>query len=69
MKDIIDLALLIRSGRLALKRAADAMRLTFDRRQTHELPPALLKPPAEWQLRLKSWRKNANFRRHECIVR
>jgi hypothetical protein len=54
VKDLIDLALLIRSGRLAPKRAADALRLTFVRRQTHELPSKLLKPPPEWQARFNS---------------
>ena len=54
VKDLIDLALLIRSGRLAPKRAADALRLTFVRRQTHELPSELLKPPPEWQGRFNS---------------
>ena len=49
VKDLIDMALLIRSERLAPKSAADAVRLTFNRRQTHELPSELLKPPAEWQ--------------------
>ena len=49
VKDLIDMTLLIRSGRLAPEGTADALRLTFVRRQTHELPSVLLKPPAEWQ--------------------
>jgi len=51
VKDLIDLALLIRSSGLTPKRAADAVHLTFDRRRTHELHPALLKPPRDWQAR------------------
>jgi Nucleotidyl transferase AbiEii toxin, Type IV TA system len=51
VKDLIDLALLIRSGGLARKRTADAVRLTFERRRTHELPPALLEPPQDWLAR------------------
>lgn len=49
VKDLVDLALLIRSGGLTKKRTVDAVRLTFDRRRTHKLPPALLKPPRDWQ--------------------
>ena len=54
VKDLIDLALLIGSGRLAPKRSADALRLTFDRRHTHELPSELQKPPPEWQRRFRA---------------
>ncbi len=54
VKDLIDLALLIRSGGVSPKQAADALRLTFDRRQTHRLPSELLKPPPEWQGRFQA---------------
>jgi hypothetical protein len=54
VKDLVDMALLIRSGQLAPEGAADALRLTFVRRQTHELPSVLLKPPPEWQGRFDS---------------
>jgi hypothetical protein len=54
VKDLIDMALLIRSGQLAPEGTADALRLTFDKRQTHELPSGLLKPPPEWQGRFNS---------------
>jgi hypothetical protein len=54
VKDLIDLALLIRSGQFEPKRAADAVRLTFERRQAHELPSELLKPPAEWRGRFNA---------------
>ena len=53
MKDIIDLALLIRSGGLAMKRTPDAVHLTFDRRRTHELVLPLPKPPRDWQGRFE----------------
>jgi len=53
VKDIIDLALLIRSGGLTMKRTADAVHLTFERRRTHELQPSLPKPPREWQGRFE----------------
>jgi hypothetical protein len=49
VKDLVDLALLIGSDGLNPKRTADAVHLTFDRRRTHELPPAPLEPPRDWQ--------------------
>ena len=48
VKDLVDLALLIGSGGLTLPRVADAVHLTFKRRRTHELPPALAEPPHDW---------------------
>ena len=50
VKDLVDLALLIRSGGLDKQRILDALRLTFERRQTHDLPVGLVPPPADWQL-------------------
>lgn len=50
VKDLLDLALLIGSGGLDEARLMDALRLTFDRRKTHELPSVLAPPPAEWQI-------------------
>lgn len=51
VKDLIDLALLIRSGGLSRTRAADALHLTFQRRRSHELPAALAEPPQDWERR------------------
>ncbi len=50
VKDLVDLALLIGSGGLDKQRILDALRLTFERRQTHDLPVGLVPPPADWQL-------------------
>ena len=50
VKDLVDLVLLIESGRLDKRRILDALRLTFERRDTHELSAALIPPPAEWQV-------------------
>ena len=50
VKDLVDLALLIRSGELDKQRILDALRLTFDRRGTHDLPGGLVPPPADWQI-------------------
>jgi hypothetical protein len=51
VKDLIDLALLIRSGGLGPTRTADALLLTFQNRQTHELPAVLVEPPRDWERR------------------
>jgi hypothetical protein len=50
VKDLVDLALLIGSGELNQRRIQDALRLTFERRGTHDLPPGLPSPPADWQI-------------------
>lgn len=50
VKDLVDLALLIGTGGLDERRVIDALRLTFDRRETHEFPAALNEPPADWQV-------------------
>lgn len=48
VKDLIDLLLLIRSGKLAKERIAKAVRATFEHRKTHLLPTKLLEPPEGW---------------------
>jgi len=50
VKDLVDLALLIGAGGLDKPRILDALRLTFDRRGTHDLPAGLIPPPADWQI-------------------
>jgi hypothetical protein len=50
VKDLVDLALLIKSGGLEKKRSLDALHLTFERRKTHNLPVALVPPPVDWQI-------------------
>ena len=47
-KDLIDLLLLMQSGKLPKKRIVEAVRVTFERRRTHALPSALPAPPAGW---------------------
>jgi hypothetical protein len=44
------MALLIGSGGLEKPRILDALRLTFERRGTHDLPVGLVPPPADWQI-------------------
>ena len=50
VKDLVDMALLIGSGGLDKQRIMDALRLTFERRGTHDLPVGLVPPPADWQI-------------------
>jgi hypothetical protein len=54
VKDLVDLALLIRSGGMDKQRILDALRLTFERRGTHDLPGGLVPPPADWQIPFQS---------------
>jgi hypothetical protein len=49
VKDLVDLALLIGSGGLDKQRIMEALRLTFERRGTHDLA-SLLPPPADWRI-------------------
>jgi hypothetical protein len=53
VKDLVDLALLIGSGGLDKQRILDALRLTFERRGTHDLA-SLHPPPADWQIRFQA---------------
>jgi predicted nucleotidyltransferase component of viral defense system len=48
-KDLIDLLLLIREGKIDQKKTAAAVGATFTRRATHEMPRAVDAPPAEWE--------------------
>ena len=48
VKDLIDLVLLMDSGSLDFERLRDALRDTFARRATHQLPTTLEPPPNFW---------------------
>ncbi len=54
VKDLVDLALLVRSGGFELERAASAVRIAFRRRRTHEAPLQLLAPPLDWTRRFEA---------------
>jgi len=49
VKDLVDVALLIGDGLLDQHKAAQALRLTFEKRHTHVLPVTLASPPQDWQ--------------------
>jgi hypothetical protein len=48
VKDLVDLALLVRAGELEPSVASAAIDATFGRRATHAVPRHLDPPPAEW---------------------
>jgi hypothetical protein len=50
VKDLVDLALLIGSGGLDQERIPEALRLTFERRGTHDLPVVFIPPPSDWRI-------------------
>ena len=54
VKDLVDMALLIGSRGMDQQRILDALRLTFERRGTHDLPAVLDPPPADWQIRFQA---------------
>lgn len=49
VKDLVDLALLIGENQLDRRKTFNALRLTFERRNTHALPTTLSAPPEDWQ--------------------
>ncbi len=61
VKDLLDLALLIGSGGLDKERTLEAMRLTFDRRGTHDLPSDLAAPPIDWQIPFQALAKECGL--------
>ncbi len=49
VRDLVDMVLLIQSGRLDAGRVVKALNATFARRATHEVPETLRPPPEEWR--------------------
>lgn len=50
VKDIVDLALVASTARLGAARLRRAVSETFERRSGHALPPALPRPPRDWEV-------------------
>ena len=48
VKDLVDMVLLITEYSLDMKRLIDAVKATFDQRDTHPIPKQLSAPPANW---------------------
>jgi hypothetical protein len=53
VKDLVDLLLLIRTGDVRQAQLAEAVRITFDRRKTHAVPPTLVPPPESWEIQFR----------------
>jgi hypothetical protein len=53
VKDLVDILLLIESGKLNSDRLQNALSKTFDRRKTHEIPSDLPEPPDLWNAPFK----------------
>jgi hypothetical protein len=70
VKDLVDLALLIGAGGLDQRRILDALRLTFERRGTHDLPAGLITPPADWQTPFRALAEDAGYRQMspQCLL-
>ena len=49
VRDLVDMVLLIQSGTLDADRVVQALKATFARRATHEVPDTLTPPPDEWR--------------------
>src|SRR5882762_8517213 len=49
VRDLVDMILLIQSGTMGNNKVAEAVRITFDHRKTHDLPKVLPEPPRDWQ--------------------
>ena len=50
VKDLVDMALLIQMAPIDGSKLEEAVRLTFARRGTHDLPTELTQPPDAWQI-------------------
>jgi hypothetical protein len=61
VKDLVDMALLIGDGTLDRQRILNALRLTFERRETHSLPKMLEAPPSEWESPFKELAKGCGL--------
>ena len=49
MKDLVDLVMLVQSGKLEIDRVKKALELKFAHYRTHKLPTNLLPPPLVWE--------------------
>jgi hypothetical protein len=61
VKDLVDMALLIRSYEMDHERVVAALQQTFTRRGTHELPDTLNNPPQEWNGTFEVLAKQCNL--------
>ena len=60
-KDLVDLVLLIETNGVTPAETADAIKATFLRRKTHEIPKALQEPPPAWAGEFSSFAEGAKL--------
>ncbi|MFH1724043.1 MAG: nucleotidyl transferase AbiEii/AbiGii toxin family protein [Elusimicrobiota bacterium] len=48
VRDLLDMVLLVRTGKLSIPKVTAALHAVFDRRKTHPVPTALEPPPRDW---------------------
>jgi len=63
-KDLIDMVLLINAGTLDKSNTAAAVRATFMKRATHDVPKQLDPPPGEWEPVFDALAKECNLAMH-----
>ncbi len=68
VKDLVDMALLIKSGGLEKRRILIALHLTFERRGTHNLPVALVPPPVDWQVPFRNLAEECGLPTEVAVV-
>lgn len=72
IKDLVDLALLIERTKLDAVRLPTAIRETFQRRKTHDLPSTLPAPPPSWANTFSEMAKEceieSDFKKHFEVV-
>jgi hypothetical protein len=61
VKDLVDLTLLVEAGGLDQAKLREALRQTFLRRRTHELPRRLTAPPLDWRQPFEALAKNCGM--------
>lgn len=61
VKDLIDLILLIETEGLNSQATLDAIKITFERRKTHDLPAITPDSPADWKERFENMAKDCEL--------
>jgi hypothetical protein len=64
VRDLVDMLLLIRKGRLNRARTRDALKQTFNHRGTHPLPKVVSPPPASWEKPFAALATDCSIKEH-----
>jgi hypothetical protein len=62
VRDLVDMVLLIQSGTMDKAQVGEAIRLTFDQRETHAMPKVLPQPPSDWKKPYDALAKECDLR-------